>query len=113
MAITAADVKKLRETTRVDAQPGKEPHLRARDVAVAVRVLFEVVLVVFLGGIVILERADLHEEFLAAAALDLRDALHRLSGAFVGVVDTGLVLAAAVVALPVLYRGVDDVEVRQ
>ena len=81
--------------------------------AVAVRVLFEVVLVVFLGRIVVLERADLHEEFLAAAALDLRDALHRLSRAFVGVVDAGLVLAAAVVALPVLHRGVNDIEVGQ
>jgi len=69
--------------------------------------------VVFLGGIVVLERADLHEEFLAAAALDLRDALHRFSRAFIGEVNAGLVLAAAVVALPVLYRGVDDIEVRQ
>ena len=68
---------------------------------------------VFLGGIVILERADLHEEFLAAAALDLRDTLHRLSRAFVGEVNAGLVLAAAVVALPVLHRGVDDIEVGQ
>ena len=42
---------------------GKKLHLRARDVAVAVRVLFEVVLVVLLGGIVVLERADLHKEF--------------------------------------------------
>ena len=81
--------------------------------AVAVWVLFEVVLVVFLGGIEVFERADLHEEFLAAASLDLRDALHRLSGTFVGVVDAGLVLAAAVVALPVLYRGVDHIEVGQ
>ena len=99
--------------TRVDAQPGKELHLRARDVAVAVRILFEVVLVVFLGGIEVFERADLHEEFFAAAALDLRDALHRLSLAFVGEVNAGLVLAAAVVALPVLHRGVDDIEVGQ
>ena len=68
---------------------------------------------VFLGGIVVLERADLHEEFLAAAALDLRDALHRFSRAFIGEVNAGLVLAAPVVALPVLYRGVDDIEVRQ
>ena len=81
--------------------------------AVAGGVLFQVVLVIFLGGIVILERADLHEEFLAAAALDLRDALHRFSCAFVGEVDTGLVLAAPVVALPVLYRGIDDIEVGQ
>ena len=36
---------------RIDAQPGKQLHLRARDVAVAVRVLFEVVLVVLLGGV--------------------------------------------------------------
>ena len=98
---------------RVDAQSGKELHLRARDVAVAVRILFEVVLVVFLGGIVILERADLHEKFLAAAALDLRDALYRFSRAFVGVVDAGLVLTAPVVALLVLHRGVDDIEVGQ
>ena len=68
---------------------------------------------IFLGGIVVLERADLHEEFLAAAALDLRDTLHRLSGAFVCEVNAGLVLAAAVVALPVLHRGVDDIEVGQ
>ena len=68
---------------------------------------------IFLGGIVVFERADLHEEFLAAAALYLRDALHRFSRAFVGVVDAGLVLAAPVVALPVLHRGVDDVEVGQ
>ena len=99
--------------TWVDAQPGKELHLRARDVAVAVRILFEVVLVVFLSGIEVFERADLHEEFFAAAALDLRDALHRLSRAFVGEVNAGLVLAAAVVALPVLHRGVDDIEVGQ
>lgn len=65
---------------------------------------------VLLGGVVVLERADLHEEFLAAAALNLRDTLHRLSRAFVGVVDAGLILAAAVVALPVLHRGVDDIE---
>ena len=81
--------------------------------AVAVRILFEVVLVVFLGGKEVFERADLHEEFLAAASLDLRDALHRLSRAFVGVVDAGLVLAAPVVALPVLHRGVDDIEIGQ
>ena len=68
---------------------------------------------VFLGGIVVLERADLHEKLLAAAALDLRDALHRLLRAFVGVVDAGLVLAAPVVALLVLYRGVDHIEVGQ
>ena len=68
---------------------------------------------VFLGGIEVFERADLHEEFFAAAALDLRDALHRLSRAFVGEVNAGLVLAAAVVALPVLHRGVDDIEVGQ
>ena len=68
---------------------------------------------VFLSGIEVFERADLHEEFLAAASLDLRDALHRFSGTFVGVVDAGLVLAAAVVALPVLHRGVDDIEVGQ
>ena len=98
---------------RIDAQPGKELHLRARDVAVAVRILFEVVLVIFLGGIVVFERTDLHEEFLAAPALNLRDALHRFSRAFVGEVDTGLVLAAPVVALPVLRRGVDDIEVGQ
>jgi len=69
--------------------------------------------VIFLGGIVVLERADLHKEFLAAAALDLRDALHRFSRTFVGKVNAGLVLAADVVALPVLYRGVDDIEVGQ
>ena len=68
---------------------------------------------VFLGGIEVFERADLHEEFFAAAALDLCDALHRLSRAFVGEVNAGLVLAAAVVALPVLHRGVDDIEVGQ
>ena len=68
---------------------------------------------VFLGGIVVLERADLHEEFLTAAALDLRDALHRFSRTFIGEVNAGLVLAAPVVALPVLYRGVDDIEIRQ
>lgn len=52
-------------------------------------------------------------EFCVADATDLRDALHRLSGTFVGVEDAGLVLAAAVVALPVLHRGVDDIEVGQ
>ena len=98
---------------RIDAQPGKQLHLRARDVAVAARIFFEVVLMVFLGGIVVFKRADLHKEFLAAAALDLRDALHCFSRAFVGVVDAGLVLAAPVVALPVLYRGVDHIEVGQ
>ena len=109
----SANSNKFELVSRVDAQPGKELHLRARDVAVAVRILFEVVLVVFLGGIEVFERADLHEEFFAAAALDLRDALHRLSRAFVGEVNAGLVLAAAVVALPVLHRGVDDIEVGQ
>jgi len=69
--------------------------------------------VVLLGRIIVLERADLHEELLAATTLDLRDALHRFSRAFVGVVDAGLVLTAPVVALPVLYRGVDDIEVGQ
>ena len=81
--------------------------------AVAVRILFEVVLVVFLGGIVVLERADLHEELLTSAALDLRDALHRFPGLVVGVVHAGLILAAPVVALPVLHRGVDHIEVGQ
>ena len=109
----SANSNKFELVTRVDAQPGKELHLRARDVAAAVRILFEVVLVVFLGGIEVFERADLHEEFFAAAALDLRDALHRLSRAFVGEVNAGLVLAAAVLALPVLHRGVDDIEVGQ
>ena len=68
---------------------------------------------VFLGGIVVLERTDLHKEFLAAATLDLRDAFYRFSRAFVGVVDAGLVLAAPVVALPVLYRRVDHIKVGQ
>ena len=84
--------------------------ISARDVAVAVRVLFEVVLVVFLGGIEVFERAGLHEELFNASPLDLRDALHRFLRAFVGEVNAGLVLAAAVVALPVLHRGVDDIE---
>ena len=81
--------------------------------AVAVGVLFQIVLVIFLGGIVILQRADLHKEFLAAAPLNVRDALHRFPDLVVGVVHAGLILAAPVVALPVLHRGVDDVEVRQ
>ena len=81
--------------------------------AVAVRILLQIVLVVLLGGIVVLERADLHEELFAASPLDLRDALHRLLRAFVGVVNAGLILAAPVVALPVLHRGVDHIEVGQ
>ena len=68
---------------------------------------------VFLGGIEVFERADLHEEFFAAAALDLRVARLRLSRAVLGEVNAGLVLAAACVALPVLHRGVDDIEVGQ
>ena len=81
--------------------------------AVASRILLQIVLMVLLGGIVVLEGADLHKELPAAPPLNLRDALHRFLRAFVGVVDTGLVLAAHVVALPVLHRGVNDVEVGQ
>ena len=76
---------------RIDAQPGKQLHLRARDVAVAVWILFEVVLVVFLGGIVVFERADLHKELFAATALDPGDALDRFPGGFIGEVDAGLI----------------------
>ena len=68
---------------------------------------------IFLGGIVIPQRADLHKEFLAAAPLDVRDALHRFPGLVVGVVHAGLILAAPVVTLSVLHRGVDHIEVSQ
>ena len=98
---------------RIDAQSGEKLHLGLGDMAVAFRILLQIVLVVFLGGIVVLERADLHEELFAASPLDLRNALHRLLRAFVGVIDTGLILAAPVVALPVLHRGVDHIEVGQ
>ena len=68
---------------------------------------------VLLGGVIVLEWTYLHEELFTASPLDLRDALHRFLRAFVGVIDTGLILAAPVVALPVLHRGVDHIEVGQ
>jgi hypothetical protein len=69
--------------------------------------------VVLLGGVVVLEWADLHEELFNASPLDLRDALHRLLRLIVGVVDSGLVLTSYVVTLSVFNRGVDHIEVSQ
>ena len=98
---------------RIDAKLGEQFHLRPRDVAIAVRILFQIILMVFLGGVVVFQRPDLHEEFLAAPPLNLRDALYGLPRPVVGIVDAGLVLASDVIPLPVLHRGVDDVEIRQ
>lgn len=81
--------------------------------AVAARVLFQVILVVFLRRIEIDQRTDLHHELLAAAPLDGGNPFHRLPGGFIGVIDSGLVLGAPVIPLPVFHRGVDDVEVGQ
>ena len=68
---------------------------------------------VLLGGVIVLEWTYLHEELFTASPLDLRDALHRFLRAFVGVIDTGLILTAPVVALLVLHRGVNHIEVGQ
>ena len=73
---------------------GEQFHLRPRDVAIAVRILFQIILMVFLGGVVVFQRPDLHEEFLAAPPLNLRDALYGLPRPVVGIVDAGLVLAS-------------------
>ena len=81
--------------------------------AVAARILFQIVLMVLLSGIVVFQRANLHKELLTAAPLDLSNALHRLLRLVVGVVNAGLVLASDVIALPVLYCRVDDIEVSQ
>ena len=89
---------------RVDAQFGEEFYLCPWNVAIAVWVLFKIVLMILLSGVVVF-RGRSPRKFFTAVPLDLRDALHRLSGASVGVVHAGLVLAAPVVALPVLYRG--------
>ena len=81
--------------------------------AVAARILFQIILMVLFGGIVIFEWADLYKELLAAAPLDVSNALHRFLRAFVGVIDAGLILTASVVSLLFFHRGIDDVEVRQ
>ena len=81
--------------------------------AIAARVLFEVVLVVFLGREEVYQRANLHVEFPAAAPLDSRYSLHRLLCRVVRVIDAGLVLRAPVVPLPVFHGGVYDVEIGQ
>ena len=98
---------------RINAQLGEQRHLRPRDMAVAARIFLQIVLVVRLGGIVVFQRSNLHGEPFTASPLDFGDAFHRFSRAVVGVVNAGLVLASDVVALPVLHRGVDDVEVSQ
>ena len=66
---------------------------------------------VLFGWIVILKRTDLYKEFLAASALDIRDALHCFSRVFVSIIDASLILAAPVVTLLFLDRGVDYIEV--
>ena len=68
---------------------------------------------VLLRRVVVFERPYLHKELVAAAALYLRYALHRFARIVVCVIYAGLVLTAHVVALPVPYRGVYHVEVRQ
>ena len=64
---------------------------------------------VLLCGEVVSQRPDLYEEALVVATLDFRNALYCLFRLVVGVVNAGLVLAAPIVALPVLYRRVDNV----
>ena len=80
---------------------------------VAVGVLFQIVLMIFLSRVEVHQRADLHLELSAPAALNLRDALHRFLGLVVCVVNAGLVLGAHIVALPVFHGGIDHIEVGQ
>ena len=80
---------------------------------VAAGVLFQIVLMVFLRRIKVYQRANLYEKGLAAAALNGGDALDRFLGPFIGIIDASLILAAPVVALPVLHRGINDVEISQ
>lgn len=65
------------------------------------------------SGAVVFQVGRTPQKFFTAVPFDLRDVLHHLSGTFVGVVHAGLVLAVLVIALPVLHRGVDDMEVGQ
>jgi len=65
------------------------------------------------SGAVVFQVGRTPQKFFTAVPFDLRDVLHHLSGSFVGVVHAGLVLAVLVIALPVLHRGVDDMEVGQ
>ena len=98
---------------RIDTQPGKQFHLRSGDMAVTIRILLQIVLVVLLGRIVGFQRANLHEELPAASLFNPRDALHRLLRFIICVVNTGLILTAPVVALPVFYRRINNIEVSQ
>ena len=81
------------------------------DMAVAARVLLEVVLVVLLGGVEAVERLHLGDDGARIARLLAQQ--RRLDGGQVGLVgpiDARAVLGAAVVSLTVDRRGVDGLE---
>ena len=46
-------------------------------------------------------------------ALDFRDAFYRFFYLVIGVIDTGLILTAAIITLTVLHRRINDIEVRE
>ena len=82
------------------------------DVAIAVGVFGEVVLMVGLGGIEVLQRQGFHHDGAAIFALfGSQGGAHGLGFGRVGVVDAGAVLAAAVVALLIKRGRVDYAEV--
>ena len=99
-------------------RPLRKPHAPCErlggaqvDVAVAVRVLAQVVLVVVLGCVEAVEGLDLRDDGLGVARL--LAAQRRLDGGQVGLVlpvDAAAVLRARVVALAVQARGVHDLE---
>ncbi len=107
------------QAVELDARlPFRKPHAPCEclgggqvDVAVAVRVLAQVVLVVVLGCVEAVERLDLGDDGLGVARL--LAAQRRLDGGQVGLVlpvDAAAVLRARVVALAVKARGVHDLE---
>ncbi len=81
--------------------------------AVAVRVILKIILVIFLGGKEVYKRSYFHKELLAPTFFDRRDALYRLFRRVACVIDSGLILRADIVALPVFDCGINDIEVSE
>ena len=80
-------------------------------VTVAIRLLVEIVLMVFFGREVILQRLTLHNDALADMSLLLgKNAVDDYSVLFVDVIDTSSVACTMVVALLVQAGGVNSYE---
>ena len=78
-----------------------------RDMAVAVRILYQVVLVIFLCVIETGERSELYAERVVLPALLSEYFSNDISRFFVSIVNAGLVLAADIMSLLILDSGVD------